>query len=108
MVAVTYDVARRAAAAKAAGAAAPRKSWFARFMDALIEARMAQARREIALHTRSVALQAWTSAETVWSRPVPTTCRSAAGKPYFSPAKPPRFPRPGRFRFHAQDTSAPA
>ena len=33
-----------------AEAAAPRKGFFARFMDALIEARMAQARREIALH----------------------------------------------------------
>ena len=47
MTAVTYDVGRAPAAAKPA---APRKGFFARFMDALIEARMAQARREIALH----------------------------------------------------------
>jgi hypothetical protein len=47
MTAVTYDVGRASAAAKPA---APRKGFFARFMDALIEARMAQARREIALH----------------------------------------------------------
>jgi hypothetical protein len=55
MVAVTYDarVAAADAAAKTprAQAAAPRKHWFARFMDALMEARMQQARREIRLHT---------------------------------------------------------
>ena len=55
MVAVTYDVARvptAEPAAKAARAktAAPGKSWFARFMGALIEARMQQARREIRMH----------------------------------------------------------
>jgi len=52
MVAVTYDVGRvpAAAAGQAKKAAAPRKSFWARFMDALIEARMTQARREIALH----------------------------------------------------------
>src|ERR1019366_8293508 len=32
--------------------AVPRKSWFARFLDAMIEARMEQARREIRMHTR--------------------------------------------------------
>jgi hypothetical protein len=53
MVAVTYDVAR-VPAAKAARvkAAAPGKSWFARFMDALMESRMQQARRELAVHAR--------------------------------------------------------
>ena len=56
MVAVTYGVARVSAAEPAAKAArvktaAPGKSWFARFMDALIEARMQQARREIRMHT---------------------------------------------------------
>ena len=53
MVAVTYDTARVAArqAVKAARAeAAARKPWYARLMDALIEARMQQARREIARH----------------------------------------------------------
>jgi len=53
MVAVTYGVARVPTAAKAALAktAAPGKSWFARFMDALIESRMQQARHEIRMHT---------------------------------------------------------
>ena len=55
MVAVTYGVSRvpgtkRAAKAKRAEQAAPRKSLFARALDALIEARMQQARREIARH----------------------------------------------------------
>lgn len=55
MVAVTYDVARvpaaeRAAKAARAKAAAPGKTWFSRFMDALIESRMQQARREIRMH----------------------------------------------------------
>jgi hypothetical protein len=59
MVAVTYGVARvpkskakGVAKAKRAEKAAPTKGWFARFMDALIEARMQQARREIAMHAR--------------------------------------------------------
>jgi hypothetical protein len=56
MVAVTYGVARVPAAQAAAktgraDAAVPRKNWFARVMDALIEARMQQARREIRMHT---------------------------------------------------------
>ena len=50
MVAVTYDVGHIPAAAtpKTEKAATPHKSFFRRFMDALIEARMAQARRQIA------------------------------------------------------------
>ena len=53
MVAVTYGVARvpstkGVAKAKRAEKAVPQKSWFTRFMDALIESRMQQARREIA------------------------------------------------------------
>lgn len=56
MAAVTYDVARAAAgkvrrqAARkpARAAAAARKPWYARFMDAVMEARMRQARREVA------------------------------------------------------------
>ena len=53
MVAVTYDVGRVPAAAtgKTEKAAAPRQGFWTRFMDSLIAARMAQARREIALHT---------------------------------------------------------
>lgn len=51
MVAVTYDVARVPAAEAAAPAkAAPRKRWYARLFDAMIEARMEQARREVARH----------------------------------------------------------
>ena len=49
MVAVTYGVAasrpRRQKPSRRA------KAWLARFMDALIESRMQQARREIRLHT---------------------------------------------------------
>jgi len=47
MVAVTYDVAR----VPATETVAPRKGWFARFMDALIAARLEQAHREIRAHT---------------------------------------------------------
>jgi len=52
MVAVTYGTARAAAAEPAsAKRLAPRKSWLMRFMDALVAARMEQARREIHIHT---------------------------------------------------------
>jgi len=52
MVAVTYGVARlpAAKAAKRAQAPAPRKNFFARFMDALVESRLQQVHREIARH----------------------------------------------------------
>lgn len=63
MVAVTYGDARvpgAGAAAKdattttaaRAEAAAPRKSWLVRLFDAIVEARMQQARREIRMYTR--------------------------------------------------------
>jgi len=57
MVAVTYGVARVPAAPPAAKttrgkAVVPRKNWLARVFDALIEARMQQARREIKMHTQ--------------------------------------------------------
>jgi hypothetical protein len=54
MVAVTYDLARVSAGetVERTEAAAPRKSWFARLVDAMIEARRQQARREIAMHTQ--------------------------------------------------------
>jgi hypothetical protein len=54
MVAVTCGVARvpDAEAAAPVKTAAPRKGFFARLMDAMIEARMQQARREIAMHVR--------------------------------------------------------
>ena len=56
MVAVTYNVARVPAveaATKSARAAqaAPRKSWLVRFFDAVVEARLAQAERQIRMHT---------------------------------------------------------
>jgi hypothetical protein len=50
MVAVTYGAARIAAASLAAKAQPKGKGFFARFWDALIEARMQQAYREISLH----------------------------------------------------------
>jgi hypothetical protein len=52
MASATYGVVRAPAAtiAEPAKPAAPRKSWFARFMAAMIESRMQQARREIAMH----------------------------------------------------------
>jgi hypothetical protein len=54
MVAVTYGVARvpDTKAAAPEQTAAPRKNFWARLMDAMIEARMQQARREIAMHVR--------------------------------------------------------
>lgn len=56
MVAVTYGAARGAVDTTAksgrAEIAAPRKNWFARFIDAVIESRMRQARREIRMYTR--------------------------------------------------------
>ena len=50
MVAVTYGAARIAAASLAKKAQPKGKGFFARLMDAMIEARMRQAYREIALH----------------------------------------------------------
>src|SRR5262245_21792774 len=49
MVAVTYGVARIPAAERAK-AAAPRKSFFIRVMDALVASRMKHVHREIAKH----------------------------------------------------------
>jgi hypothetical protein len=55
MVAVTYDVARvpagKAAPTARAETTAPRKRWYMRLMEALIEARSQQARREIARYS---------------------------------------------------------
>ena len=50
MVAVTYGAARAALPASAATSAEGRKGRFARFMDALVEARLQAAEREIARH----------------------------------------------------------
>jgi hypothetical protein len=59
MVAITYGVGRVGAAdtapkiaqkAAIADTATPGKSWFARFYDAMIDARMKQARREIRMY----------------------------------------------------------
>lgn len=54
MVAVTYGArsptAKPSAKAGRVKTAIPHRSWFARFMDALIEARREQSRREIRMH----------------------------------------------------------
>ena len=50
MVAVTYGTAP--ATARETAAKAPRKAWYLRWLDAIIESRMQQARREIAQHMR--------------------------------------------------------
>jgi hypothetical protein len=58
MVALTYGeahVADAGAAPKVAAktvATAPRKAWYVRFFEAMMEARMQQAYREIRLHSR--------------------------------------------------------
>jgi hypothetical protein len=54
MVAVTYGAGRGSAGHSVvrAGTTAPRKNWFARILDAMMEARMQQARREIAMHAQ--------------------------------------------------------
>ena len=57
MVAVTYGAARIAAASFASKAEPKGKGFFARLFDAMVEARMQQAYREIALHRHL----AWTS-----------------------------------------------
>ena len=53
MVAVTYGVAR-VPAGQAQGAA-PSKGFFARFVDALVESRKHQARRELSRHAHLLA-----------------------------------------------------
>jgi hypothetical protein len=50
MVAVTYGARTARAIRKIADNTASHRGWFARFVDALIEVRMQQARREIARH----------------------------------------------------------
>jgi len=56
MVAVTYGVARRSAADDAERTQVePRKSFFARFMNALGESRLHQAHREIEKHAHLLA-----------------------------------------------------
>ena len=65
MVALTYSEAPAVTAAKsgvtaaktapATGVQAPRKGFFARFLDAMMEARMKQAQREIRLYGRNLA-----------------------------------------------------
>ena len=58
MVALTYGDARVADAdtapneAAKTAAAAPRKAWYVRLFDAMMEARMQQAQREIRMYTR--------------------------------------------------------
>lgn len=57
MVALTYGDARlgnadSAATTETAAPIAPRKAWYARMFDAMVEARMQQARREIGMYAR--------------------------------------------------------
>jgi hypothetical protein len=54
MNALTYDLRTAAASAKTAGTAKPAKGFWARFYDALVEARMRQAEREIRMHLHLV------------------------------------------------------
>lgn len=54
MVAVTYGAARIAAASLASKAEPKGKGFFARLLDAMVEARMRQARHELALHQHLV------------------------------------------------------
>jgi hypothetical protein len=59
MVALTYGDARvgtvdSAPTTKTAAPAAPRKAWYVRLVDAIIEARMQQARREIRMYTATM------------------------------------------------------
>jgi hypothetical protein len=50
MNALTYDLRTAAATAKKVAPATPKKGFWARLFDALIEARMRQAEREIRMH----------------------------------------------------------
>ena len=50
MVAVTYGASRAPAAAERVRVGSPHKSLFTRFMEAMMESRLQQARREIARH----------------------------------------------------------
>ena len=57
MVALTYSEAPAATATKTATVAevkAPRAGFFARFLDAMMEARLKQAQREIRLYSRHI------------------------------------------------------
>lgn len=54
MVAVTYGTARIAATSPASKAAPKGKGFFVRLLDAMMEARMRQAYREISLHQHLV------------------------------------------------------
>ena len=54
MNALTYDLRNAATTAKTAAPAKPAKGFWARFFDALVEARMRQAEREIRMHLHLV------------------------------------------------------
>lgn len=53
MNALTYDL-RTAAATAKTGTVAPKKGFWARVFDALVEARMRQAERELRLHSHLI------------------------------------------------------
>ena len=52
MTALTYDLRSAAATTTVAAPAKPQKNVFARILDALIEARMREAERQIRMHLR--------------------------------------------------------
>lgn len=54
MNALTYDLRTAAATAKTADTAAPKKGFWARAFDAMVESRMRQAERELRLHSHLI------------------------------------------------------
>jgi len=100
MVAVTYGVAR-VTADKAAGrtqATAPRKSFFARFMDALVESRLQHVHREIARHAHLLP-HTFDEKGKRLVKPNIDTPRSAAGSSRFTSEAAPVIPGRGGFVF---------
>ena len=99
MVAVTYGTHRipTTKTAERAKAAAPRKSLFARFMDALVESRLQSVHREISRHAHLLVVHVGRTRKSVdqYRRQDAVQRLTTAALP----AKPPRCPRPGRFCF---------
>src|SRR5262245_63291899 len=95
MVAVTYGVARRSAADDAERTQVePRKSFFARFMNALGEARLHQAHREIEKHAHLLAKRDNSKALKTTSRNLEPASRAGLSPPHRLPR---RDTQPGEF-----------
>ena len=118
MVAVTYGVGRVGAAEAApkvapkaaiADMAAPRKSWFARFFDAMVRgAHAAGPTRNQDAHAFS-ALQLRRARQSAGRNRNPVTCRSAAGDlRFFTVEAAPALPARGGFVLAAQNQRDPA